>query len=67
MPYLLLIGIAMMALPLLLIIGFATYIFLGFINDDKDARAIFRLALIVMSIGFLLVVGHIVGNMIIVT
>ncbi len=62
MSTLLLIGIVMMGLPLLLIMGFAAYIFLGFINDDKDARAIFNLALAVMAIGFFLIVGHFVGT-----
>jgi hypothetical protein len=67
MPTLLLIGIVMMGLPLFLIIGFASYIFLGFINDDKDARAIFNVALIVMAVGFLFLVGHFVGTYIQVT
>ncbi len=59
---LLLIGIVLMGLPASLIIGFATYIFLGFINDDKDAKAIFRLALLVMAVGFFFILGHFVGT-----
>ncbi len=59
---LLLIGIVLMGLPASLIIGFATYIFLGFINDDKDAKAIFRLALLVMADGFFFILGHFVGT-----
>ena len=62
MSLLLLIGIVLFGLPLLLMIGFAAYIFLGFINDDKDAKAIFNLAVVVMAIGFLLIVGYLVGT-----
>ncbi len=62
MPTLLIIGIVMMGLPALLICGFAAYIFLGFVNDDKDARAIFNLALIIMAVGFFFIVGHVVGS-----
>lgn len=61
MSTLLLIGIVMMGLPALLVAGCAAYIFLGFVNDDKDARAIFNLALIIMAIGFFFIVGHFVG------
>lgn len=62
MPTLLIIGIVMMGLPALLICGFAAYIFLGFVNDDKDARAIFNLALIIMGVGFFFILGHFVGT-----
>ncbi len=62
MSTLLLIGIVMMGLPALLVAGCAAYIFLGFVNDDKDARAIFNLALIIMAIGFFFIVGHFVGT-----
>ncbi|MBP9827584.1 hypothetical protein KBC55_00330 [Patescibacteria group bacterium] len=67
MPILLLIGIVLFGLPAALIIGFAAYIFWGFISDDKDARAIFNLALIIMLIGALFIAGHIVGNVIVVS
>lgn len=67
MSTLLLVGIVMAGVPAILIIGFAAYIFLGFINDDKDARQIFNVVLIIMGIGILLVVGHYVGTMISVT
>lgn len=51
----------MMGLPALLIFGFAAYIFLGFINDDKDARAIFNLALLIMVVGLCFIIGHFAG------
>lgn len=62
MSTLLLIGIVMMGLPALLILGFAAYIFLGFVNDDKDARAILNLALVVMLIGLFFILGHFAGT-----
>jgi hypothetical protein len=55
-------GIFLFGAPLLLIIGFAAYIFLGFVNDDPDARNIFRITLAVMGIGALLIVGYFVGT-----
>jgi hypothetical protein len=61
MSPLLIVGIVLTGLPISLIIGFATYIFLGFINDDADARGVFNLALIVMGIGIALIVAHVVG------
>lgn len=64
MSPLLLIGIVLAGVPALLIIGFATYIFLGFVNDDKDAKAIFQITLAVMGIGLLLILGHVVGTIV---
>lgn len=64
MSPLLLIGIVLAGAPLLLIIGFAAYIFLGFVNDDKDAKAIFHITLAVMGIGLLLILGHVVGTLV---
>jgi len=59
MSMLLLVGIVLAAVPTLLIIGFASYIFFGFINDDKDARAVLNVALAVIGIGILLILGHV--------
>jgi hypothetical protein len=56
-----------MGLPALLIFGFAAYIFLGFVNDDKDAKAIFNLALLIMAVGFFFIVGHLVGTYVSIT
>ena len=64
---LLIAGIVLTGFPLLLIIGFAGYIFLGFVNDDKDARAILNVVLIVMSIGVALILAHVLTNIIVVT
>ena len=67
MSMLLLAGIVLTGFPLLLIVGFAGYIFLGFINDDKDARAIFNVAMIIMGIGIALILAYFLTKVIIVT
>lgn len=61
MSLVLIIGLFLVGLPLSLIIGFAAYIFLGFINDDKDARAVFNFALMVIAVGVLFIITHFVG------
>lgn len=67
MTPLLLIGIVLMAVPFLLMVGFAGYIFWGFMSDDKDARAVLNVGFIIMGIGLLLILGHVVGTMIEIT
>lgn len=67
MSPLLLIGIVMAGVPLALIVGFAGFIFVSFMNDDKDAKALFTIALIVMAIGTVLIVTHFLGTWISVT
>lgn len=64
---LLFVGIILAGVPALLIIGFASYIFFGFINDDHDARAIFNVVLAVMGVGILLILGHVLTKIIIVS
>ncbi len=59
MSMLLLVGIVLAGVPALLIIGFAGYIFFGFVNDDKDARAVLNIALAIMGVGILLILGHV--------
>lgn len=67
MSLLLLIGLVMFAVPFLLMVGFAAYIFWGFVNDDKDARNVLNVGLVIMGIGVALVVAHFIGTMIQVT
>jgi len=67
MSPLLLVGIVLAGVPAALIIGFASFIFIGFVGDDKDAKAIFQLALIIMGIGIVLIIAHIAGTVIQVT
>ncbi len=56
-----------MAVPFLLMVGFAAYIFWGFMNDDDAARNVLYVGFIIMGIGLLLIIGHFVGTMIEVT
>lgn len=67
MSMLFLIGLVMAGIPILLIVGFAAYIFLGFVNDDKDARAVLNVALVVMVIGFVLILADVVTRVLVVT
>jgi hypothetical protein len=67
MSLLLLAGIVVMAVPFLLMVGFAFYIFWGFMNDDSDARAVLNVGFIIMGIGLLLILGHFAGKLIQVT
>lgn len=62
MSLLLLVGLVMFGVPFLLIVGFAGFIFVSFMNDDKDAKGLFTVALIVMGIGAALVIAHFVGS-----
>lgn len=62
MSLILLIGLVMAGVPLALIIGFAGFIFVSFMNDDKDAKGLFTIALIVMGIGVILILTHFIGT-----
>ena len=64
MSPLLLVGIVLAGVPASLIIGFAAYIFIGFVTDDKDAKAIFTIALVIMGIGVALILAHVAGTVI---
>jgi hypothetical protein len=67
MSLLLLIGIVLAGVPAALMIGFAAYIFIGFVTDDKDAKGIFQLACVIMGIGIVLILAHVLGTVIQVT
>ena len=67
MSMLLLAGLVLTGFPLLLIIGFAGYIFFGFINDDKDARAVLNVVLSVMGIGIVLILAYFVTKIFVIT
>lgn len=59
---LLLTGIVFTVVPLLIMIGFAIFIFVSFMRDDDDAGALLRLALIVMTFGLILIGVHFIIN-----
>ncbi|MBI1907893.1 hypothetical protein HYS28_00560 [Candidatus Uhrbacteria bacterium] len=67
MSLLLLIGLVMAGVPFLLIVGFAGFIFVSFMNDDKDAKGLFTVALIVMGIGVALILAHVVTQWVTIT
>ncbi len=67
MPMLLMVGIVLTGMPLLLIIGFASFIFFGFINDDKDARGVFNIVLIVMFIGIAMILATVLTDVFVIT
>lgn len=67
MSPILLIGIVMAGVPLALIVGFAGFIFISFMNDDKDAKSLFQIALLIMGIGIVLILTHFLGTWIQVT
>lgn len=62
MSLILLIGIVMFGVPFALIVGFAGYIFVSFMNDDKDAKMLFHVALLVMLLGVVLIGTYYVGS-----
>ena len=62
MSYLLVTGIVFTVVPFLLIQGFAFFILLNFVRDDKDANAIFTFAMIALFIGIGMIIGHFVIN-----
>ena len=47
----------MVAVPLILMVGFAGFIFFMFMKDDPDSFAIVQVAIIVMVFGFCLIVA----------
>ena len=47
----------MVAVPLILMIGFSGFIFFMFMKDDPDSFAIVQVALFVMVFGFCLIVA----------
>ncbi len=63
MSYLLVTGIVFIVVPVVLIQGFAIFILVNFMRDDKDANSMFKLALGALFFGITLVVTHFVVRM----
>lgn len=55
-------GIVLIAVPLLLMIGFGTFIFFSFIRDDDTSAGILRVSFLIMGLGALLIVGYLVQH-----
>ncbi len=58
MTYIFILGIILVAIPLLIIEGFAHVIFFSFMRDDNDTRSLLNLALGIMAFGLLLILIH---------
>ena len=61
MSYLLITGIIFIVVPILLIQGFMFFIFLNFVRDDNDANSLFKLCLLALVFGIVLVLAHFIG------
>lgn len=58
MPSLLLLtGIVLVAVPLFVMIGFATFIFFSFMKDDDMTAGIVKVAFVIIALGVLLIVS----------
>ncbi len=66
MSILLLVGLVLAGVPFLLIVGFAGFIFLSFMNDDHEAKGILTVALIFMGIGIALILTDVISHWVIV-
>ena len=55
-------GIVLIAVPVILMIGFATYIFFAFMRDDETTGGIIRVAFMIMGLGALLVLGYLINT-----
>lgn len=51
-------GIVLVAVPLMVMIGFAVFIFWSFMQDDEMTAGILRVGLIIMAVGAALIIGH---------
>jgi hypothetical protein len=54
---LLLTGIVLVAVPLIIMIGFAAFIFLSFMKDDDMTAGIVKVGFLIMAIGTVLIVS----------
>ncbi len=51
-------GIILVAVPFILMLGFAAFIFVSFMRDDDDTTALLNIALVVMALGLILIGAH---------
>ena len=52
-------GIVLVAVPLVLMIGFATFIFWSFMRDDETTAGILKVGLVIMALGAVLISVHV--------
>jgi hypothetical protein len=58
MSFMLITGIILVAVPFILMLGFAAFIFVSFMKDDDDTTALLNIALIIMALGLILIGAH---------
>ena len=58
MSFMLITGIILVAVPFILMLGFAAFIFVSFMRDDDDTTALLNIALVVMALGLILIGAH---------
>lgn len=58
MTFLLISGIVLTVVPIILMIGFAAFIFFMFMKDDPDSSALVTVAFVVMLFGIGLIVAN---------
>lgn len=58
MDFLLISGIILTVVPIILMIGFAAFIFFMFMKDDPDSSMMVRIAFVVMLLGIALIAAH---------
>jgi heme/copper-type cytochrome/quinol oxidase subunit 4 len=58
MTFLLISGIVLTVVPIILMIGFAAFIFFMFMKDDPDSSSLVKIAFVVMLLGIALIAAH---------
>ena len=58
---LLYIGIVLVAVPAMLMIGFASFIFYSFMKDDEMTFGIIKVGVVIMALGAVLIAGHFIA------
>lgn len=51
-------GIVLVAVPLVMMIGFATFIFWSFMKDDETTSGILKVGFVIMALGGVLIAVH---------
>ena len=62
MSFLLLSGLVLTIIPLIMMIGFAGFIFYMFMKDDPDSAGVVKVAGVVMAVGLILIAAHFLQN-----
>lgn len=61
MPYMLIAGIIFVGVPIIVIEILAIVLFIGFVNDDSDAKGLLTLAIISVLLGAAFLGAHFTG------